>query len=67
MTYHNAVKYLTTAPTKTGVNESLERTKLLCKRLGSPEKKLKYIRFAGSNGKTVCQTMLTSVLFESGF
>ena len=67
MTYHNAVKYITTAPTKTGVNESLERTKLLCKHLGSPEKKLKYIRFAGSNGKTVCQTMLTSVLFESGF
>ena len=66
MTYHNAVKYITTAPTKTGVNECLERTRLLCKKLGSPEKRLKYIRFAGSNGKTVCQTMLASVLYESG-
>ncbi len=66
MTYHNAVKYITTAPTKTGVNECLERTRLLLKKLGSPEKRLKYIRFAGSNGKTVCQTMLASVLYESG-
>ena len=66
MTYHNAVKYITGAPTKTGVSESLERIKLLCSRLGSPENRLPYIRFAGSNGKTVCQTMLASVLFESG-
>ena len=67
MTFHNAVKYITTAPTKTGANECLERTTFLCARLGSPEKKLRYIRFAGSNGKTVCQTMLSSVLFESGY
>ena len=66
MTYHNAVKYITTAPTKTGVAESLERISLLCKRLSSPEKRLRYIRFAGSNGKTVCQTMLSSILVQSG-
>ena len=66
MTYHNAVKYITSAPTKTGVSESLERIKLLCERLGSPENRLPYIRFAGSNGKTVCQTMLASILSESG-
>ena len=66
MTYHNAVKYITTAPTKTGVTESLERTALISARLGTPQKRLRYIRFAGSNGKTVCQTMLSSVLHESG-
>ena len=66
MTYHNAVKYITTAPTKAGVAESLERVGLLAERLGSPHKRLRYIRFAGSNGKTVCQTMLSSILHESG-
>ncbi len=66
MTYHNAVKYITSAPTKTGVSESLERISLLCRRLGSPENRLPYIRFAGSNGKTVCQAMLASVLKQSG-
>lgn len=66
MTYHNAVKYITTAPTKTGVAESLDRIGLLCKRLSSPERRLRYIRFAGSNGKTVCQTMLSSILAQSG-
>lgn len=66
MTYHNAVKYIQSAPIKNGAAESLERIRLLCERLGSPERRLKYIRFAGSNGKTVCQTMLSSILTESG-
>lgn len=66
MTYHNAIKYITTAPQKTGITESLERTALLLARLGSPEHRLPYIRFAGSNGKTVCQAMLASILCESG-
>ena len=67
MTYHNAVKYITGAPVKTGVSESLERIKLLCERLSSPENKLPYVRFAGSNGKSACQTMLASVLIQSGY
>ncbi len=66
MTYHNAIKYIMSAPTKTGASESLERISLLCARLGSPENRLPYIRFAGSNGKTVCQTMLASILHENG-
>ena len=66
MTYHNAIKYITGAPARTGVSESLERISLLCERLGSPESRLPYIRFAGSNGKTVCQTMLASILAENG-
>ena len=70
MTYHNAIKYILTSPQRNGASgtgaDSFERVRLICARLGSPEKRLKYIRFAGSNGKTVCQTMLESVLHAAG-
>ncbi len=66
MTFHNAEKYILAAPTKTSIGDSLERTRMLCDWLGSPQKNLKYIRFAGSNGKTVCQTMVASILNENG-
>ncbi len=66
MTYHNAVKYILTAPTKSGPAESLDRIRFLCDRIGVQYKKLRYIRFVGSNGKTVCQTMLSQILKESG-
>ena len=66
MTYHNAIKYILSSPQKNGAADSFERVRLICERLGSPERRLKYVRFAGSNGKTVCQTMLESVLHEHG-
>lgn len=63
MTYHNAVKYIKTAPL---VSESAvpasERMHLLFDILGNPHRKLKYIRLAGSNGKTLCGAMLSSIL-----
>lgn len=65
MTYHNAVKYILTAPSKNGAAESFERINLLSARLGSPHRHIKYVRFGGSNGKTVCQTMLSRILSES--
>lgn len=66
MTYHNAIKYILSAPDKNGLASSLDRIKLLCERLGSPHNHLKYIRFAGSNGKTVCQLMLSKILVKNG-
>lgn len=66
MTYHNAIKYILTSPDKNGAASSLERIRLISARLGSPHKNVKYIRFAGSNGKTVCQLMLSNILKESG-
>lgn len=65
MTYHNAVKYILNAPDKNGPASSYDRLRLLSGLLGSPENKLNYIRFAGSNGKSVCQTMLSRILIES--
>jgi len=66
MTYHNAVKYILSAPNKNGPVSSFDRLRLLSGLLGSPDARLKYIRFAGSNGKSVCQTMLSGILIESG-
>ncbi|MBE6593328.1 MAG: hypothetical protein E7642_04975 [Ruminococcaceae bacterium] len=63
MTYHNAIKFIKNAPNIPPKEESAsERINALCTALGSPQKKIKYIRLAGSNGKTVCARMLVSIL-----
>jgi dihydrofolate synthase/folylpolyglutamate synthase len=45
----------------------LERISALCKALGDPQKKLKFIHIAGTNGKGSTSAMLESVLRESGY
>ena len=63
MTYHNAIKYIKNAPNITPKNSSAkERINRLLKALGDPQKRIKYIRLAGSNGKSVCAQMMTSIL-----
>ncbi len=62
MTYVNAVKYIRSAPNTMSAGSLLR----ILTRLGSPQKRIKYIRLAGSNGKTVCAEMLTSVLTNAG-
>ena len=62
MTYHNARKYMAKAPVSYDGDNGLERVRYALKLLGLPQRKLRYIRLAGSNGKTVCREMLTSVL-----
>lgn len=64
MTYHNAVKYIRNAPAEPE-NRNGEVVQTLCRYFGDPQKKLKYLRLAGSNGKTVCAAMLTSVMKQS--
>ena len=50
-----------------GIMPGLERIKILLERLGSPEKDLRCIHVAGTNGKgTVC-SFLASVLKEAGY
>ena len=67
MTYHNAIKYIRTAPTADPSDNSVsDRISRLCEALGNPQKKIKYIRLAGSNGKTVCARMLISILNQAG-
>lgn len=67
MTYHNAIKYIKTAPNTTPAEESSkERVATLLRELGDPQRKIKYLRLAGNNGKSVCAQMLTSILNEAG-
>lgn len=67
MTYHNAIKYIKNAPNVAPKAESAsERILTLCNALGNPQKRIKYIRLAGSNGKTVCAKMIISILGKAG-
>ena len=45
----------------------LERISLLCKKLGNPEKELKIIHVAGTNGKGSVCAMLDSILRAAGY
>lgn len=66
MTYHNAIKYIKNAPNITPKDSSAkQRIQSLFSALGNPQRKIKYIRLAGNNGKSVCAQMMTSVLNEA--
>lgn len=64
MTYFNAVKFIRSAPQSSGDCNNLIA---VLAGLGNPQKRIKYVRLAGSNGKTVCAEMLMSVLAGSGY
>ncbi len=65
MTYLNAVKYILKAPSESPMSDSGAALRRIWDHLGNPQKKLKYLRLAGSNGKTVCAEMLMSVFKDS--
>ncbi len=66
MTYVNALKKIFSFPRTAGA-PTLERMRLLCKYLGEPQKKLKFVHIAGTNGKGSCAAMLDSVLRDGGY
>ena len=66
MTLGEAVNYYHSLE-KFGIMPGLERISLLCERLGSPHKKIKFIHVAGTNGKGSTCTALASVLTEAGY
>jgi len=65
MTYLNARKTLLLAPTKPPKAHPNDRLYCLLHLLGDPHQKMRYIRIAGSNAKSVCGTMLESILAVS--
>lgn len=65
-TYEQAVEYLLNIPKFTGKN-SLEDTKIFLAKLGNPERKMKIIHIAGTNGKGSVCAYLRSILMEMGF
>lgn len=67
MTYHNAIKYIKNSPNITPKDSSAKnRVDALLSALGNPQKKIKYVRLAGNNGKSVCAQMMTCILNEAG-
>ena len=65
MNYMESIKYLEEEVGFASV-PGLSRIQALLKRLGNPEKKLRCIHVAGTNGKGSSVAMLSSVLRESG-
>ncbi|MBR1478176.1 MAG: bifunctional folylpolyglutamate synthase/dihydrofolate synthase [Lachnospiraceae bacterium] len=65
MRYKEAVEYILEIPKFTAKN-SMEDTKAFLKRLGSPEKKLKILHVAGTNGKGSVCAYITSILNAEG-
>lgn len=45
-----------------GIKPGLERITALMERLGNPQKKLKFVHVAGTNGKGTCATLVASAL-----
>ena len=67
MTYHNAIKFIKNSPNVAPKESaSAERINKLFAALGNPQKKIRYVRLAGNNGKTVCARMLISILNSAG-
>lgn len=65
MTYEQAVSYVNSF-LQFGIKPGLERIKLLLEMLGNPQKKLKFIHIAGTNGKGSVCTFIASILKNSG-
>ena len=66
MTYEEALTYIHSVNWQ-GSKLGLERTRELLEKLGNPEKKLKFVHIAGTNGKGSTAAMLSSILERAGY
>lgn len=66
MKYEEAMKYITEVG-NLGSNYGLERTYKLLEHLGNPERDLKLIHIAGTNGKGSTTSMITEILMGEGY
>lgn len=66
MKYEEAMKYITEMG-NFGSNYGLERTYKLLEHLGNPERDLKLIHIAGTNGKGSTTSMITEILMGEGY
>ena len=60
LSYIHSVSWMGSVP-------GLGRTRALLARMGNPEKKLKFIHIAGTNGKGSTAAMLANVLRAAGY
>ncbi|ACD52484.1 bifunctional folylpolyglutamate synthase/dihydrofolate synthase [Clostridium botulinum] len=66
MNYEEAMNYISSVG-RFGSNYGLKRTYRLLELLGEPQKKLKLIHVAGTNGKGSTTSMITSILIGMGY
>ena len=66
MNYNEAINYINNTG-KFAINLGLQRIKRLCDLSGNPEKDLKVIHVAGTNGKGSTTTFISSVLISQGY
>ena len=66
MNYEECLEYIH-GVTWTFCKPGLERIRELCDALGNPEKELKFIHVAGTNGKGSFCAMMSSILVEQGY
>jgi len=66
MNYTEAVEYIESVSWKGSV-PGLERISELCGLLGNPEKKVKFVHIAGTNGKGSVSAIVSSVLSAAGY
>lgn len=66
MIYEEAINYIKNIE-RSGSDYGIERMRILLDLLGAPDKKLKFVHVAGTNGKGSVCAYLTSVLKEAGY
>ena len=66
MNYSEALQYIASFKT-VSLAPSLDRISALLKGLGNPERDIKAIHIAGTNGKGSVASMIASVLKEAGY
>ena len=66
MTYEQALEYIHSR-IHLGTRKGLFRMEALMERLGDPQKRMKFVHIAGSNGKGSTATMCESVLRHAGY
>ncbi len=66
MKYDEAIEYINSL-SKYGIVPGLDSIKELCKRLGNPQDRLKFIHIAGTNGKGSTLAYLSTVLRKAGY
>lgn len=66
-TYAEAVEWITRRAPQFGIKPGLMRMQAFMEALGHPERRLKFIHVAGTNGKGSTCAYLTNVLLRSGY
>ena len=66
MTYEEALEYIHSVCWK-GSRPGLSRITELCEKLGNPQRSLRFIHVAGTNGKGSTSAMTASVLRTAGY